>query len=475
MSFSDEALKAKLSTLNETQDSIVSVSQWIMFHKRHADRIANYWLTRLRDSPPAKRLNFIYLVNDIVQNARARKRAEFPDAFSPLMAEAIQTAYRSSPAEIQQKIRRVVEVWRTRNVFEIPILEAIEARVDEVDKTKGTSGGTKKTLMGKSLFNSSSSSGLPKELETLAPLQTAVTKQTLSARPTIDAAQTDYTKLTDPSAVLPSPPVHAARLSSLIKALAAAESSVSASIKARKALVADLERLLDVNRSALAKDEETFLELESRKNSTEAKKREVEDGIIRGLSAAEQTPGAADQPESTTTTILSPDLNEPSSDNGGGAAFLSERPEIEALTPEREPIDDYGSFFQSPPPPPQQQDVGYNPSASPPRASNPAIAAALAGFSGVDYAPGGYSATTPDLGAGSLGRGRSHSGGHHGTNGSSAKRRKTSHGEDEMVPDLGEMGMEGFGQTDAEAVNDETLRNLDRDVSELIRQEGGGQ
>ncbi|KAK5239993.1 hypothetical protein LTR40_014117, partial [Exophiala xenobiotica] len=179
MSFSDEALKAKLSTLNETQDSIVSVSQWIMFHKRHADRIANYWLTRLRDSPPAKRLNFIYLVNDIVQNARARKRAEFPDAFAPLMAEAIQTAYRSSPPETQSKIRRVVEVWRTRNVFETPILEAIESRIDEVDKTKGSSG--KKTLMGQSLFNSSSSTGMPKELETLGPLQIAVTKEIISA------------------------------------------------------------------------------------------------------------------------------------------------------------------------------------------------------------------------------------------------------------------------------------------------------
>ena len=33
MAFSDDALRAKLSTLNETQDSIVSVSQWITFHK----------------------------------------------------------------------------------------------------------------------------------------------------------------------------------------------------------------------------------------------------------------------------------------------------------------------------------------------------------------------------------------------------------------------------------------------------------
>lgn len=33
MAFSDDALRAKLATLNETQDSIVSVSQWITFHK----------------------------------------------------------------------------------------------------------------------------------------------------------------------------------------------------------------------------------------------------------------------------------------------------------------------------------------------------------------------------------------------------------------------------------------------------------
>jgi regulator of Ty1 transposition protein 103 len=44
MSFSDEALKAKLSTLNETQDSIVTVSQWIMFHRyeRFASDIVSF-------------------------------------------------------------------------------------------------------------------------------------------------------------------------------------------------------------------------------------------------------------------------------------------------------------------------------------------------------------------------------------------------------------------------------------------------
>jgi regulator of Ty1 transposition protein 103 len=33
MAYSDDAVQAKLSALNETQDAIVGVAQWIMFHK----------------------------------------------------------------------------------------------------------------------------------------------------------------------------------------------------------------------------------------------------------------------------------------------------------------------------------------------------------------------------------------------------------------------------------------------------------
>ncbi|KAL2431066.1 hypothetical protein ABEF95_003573 [Exophiala dermatitidis] len=479
MSFSESGLSAKLSTLNETQDSIVSVSQWIMFHKRHADRIASYWLTRLRDSPPAKRLNFIYLVNDIVQNARARKRTEFPDAFSPLMAEAIQTAYRSSPADVQGKIRRVVEVWRTRNVFEAPILEAIEARIDEIDKSKGSGG--KKTLMGNSLFSSSASTGMPKELETLAPLQIAVTKETISARPAIDAAQAEYTKLNDPAAVLPSPPVHAARLSGLIKSLAAAESSVSASIKARKALIADLERILEINKAALAKDEQTYLDLQSRKMSTEAKKREVEDGIIRGLSAVDSSAEAPSAPGG----VHSPGLDN-NGTGGGAAGFAPERPEIEELTPEPEfPDTDFGSgnggpFDHSDQAAPQQTTSD--------RPSNPAVAEALAGFSGGSDE---YSPLASNLGGGlpyeypssTASRVRAVSGtGGPGLNGLGSKKRKLSHGGDaDLVPDLGEMGMEGFGETQKDtstqagttAPRQDLFKSLDEDVDELLRQEGG--
>jgi len=33
MSYTEDAVKAKLSSLNDQQESIVSVAQWIMFHR----------------------------------------------------------------------------------------------------------------------------------------------------------------------------------------------------------------------------------------------------------------------------------------------------------------------------------------------------------------------------------------------------------------------------------------------------------
>lgn len=47
-----------------------------------------------------------------------------------IIAEATAIAYKGASNDIQQKLRRVVEVWRQRNIFELPIQEAVEARVD---------------------------------------------------------------------------------------------------------------------------------------------------------------------------------------------------------------------------------------------------------------------------------------------------------------------------------------------------------
>ncbi len=47
-----------------------------------------------------------------------------------IIAEATATAYVGATGEVQNKVRRVVEVWRQRQIFELPIQEAVEARLN---------------------------------------------------------------------------------------------------------------------------------------------------------------------------------------------------------------------------------------------------------------------------------------------------------------------------------------------------------
>lgn len=320
MSYTDEIVQAKLAALNETQDSIVTVAQWIMFHRRQADRTAGIWLTRLQESPSAsKRLNLIYLANEVVQQSRARSKPDFMIAFEPLIAEATAVAYKGASQDIQGKIRRVVEVWRQRGIFDVRIQEATEKRLEEIDKTKGGGklggGGAR---LGGSLFGGGS--GVAPELDPINKTQTAVSKAETTSKPLVASANNDYAKMTDPSTPVPSAPVRAAKLGGLVKTLMAAQNAVDASIRARRELLAGLERLLESNRAKMAEDEITSKELRSKIDSMEATIRDVEDSIMRGAEAP------------------------PSDGNSNGGDYGRpdpERPETEGFTP---PPPDVESF-----------------------------------------------------------------------------------------------------------------------------------
>ena len=88
------------------------------------------------------------------------------------------------------------------------------------------------------------------------------------------------------------------------------------SIKARQSLISGLEKMLETNRAALVGEQTQHAELATRKSAIENRKREVEDGIMRGLSAAE-TAALSVTPIPGSTT---PELEPP-------------RPNVEELTP----------------------------------------------------------------------------------------------------------------------------------------------
>ncbi|KAK5656153.1 hypothetical protein OQA88_4913 [Cercophora sp. LCS_1] len=313
MAYTDDAVLSKLSALNETHDSIATTAQWIMFHRRHAAQTVHLWLTKLKDLPSPKRLNMIYLANEVTQQSKARHKDDFLQAFSPFIADATATAYKGASTDIQSKLRRVVDVWRERAIFDPATQAGMEARLDELDKTRSTSkvGG-----FGGPIFAaaSASASAIPPELAPAVPLQQSISKSGTQFKTAITAANTEFDKVMDPQSSSPAPAVHAARLTGLLKSLATAQSAVEERIKARGELVTALEKMLATNREALQSERSQLEELASRHKLAETKKKEVELAIITGLPSSTDDQSPVDRP-----------LNSPVAE--------PPRPKVEALTP----------------------------------------------------------------------------------------------------------------------------------------------
>lgn len=287
----------------------------------------------------------------------------------------------------------------------------------ELDKSRSNN---KKS--GGSLFSSNTDS-FPRELDLLAAPQQTVSKLVLSTKTSLNAANQDYDKLTDPSAPLPSAPVHAARLNGLLKTLANAEGAVAESIKARKTLIEGLEKMLDMNRIALATEETQLETLTARRNEIDAKKKDVEDSIMRGFASSSNpgTPAGVGGSPAVSQASVTP-------------APEPDRPEVEALTP---PSYDQPSNDISVPELDLHASNGAHTfivpvqSASIPQPQAPSDWDALTGFS----AARAQGLSRPSAG--------------------SAKKRKLS--SDHEFLDFGEDAMDG----------------LDADVAEMLRQDAG--
>lgn len=283
MAYDREIVLSKLSSLVDTQESIVTTSQWIMFHRRQAKQTADLWLQRLRDTPLHKRLTLIYLVNEVVQQSKARGKKEFVDAFEGIIVESLEVSYQGASAEVQQKLKRVVDVWRHRSTFGRATVQALEEKIKALDAERaGKSGGVGGKLGG-SLFGGGGS--VPAELDGVAKSQAAASKAEAGLKGRVDKAGEEFARMIDPSTPIPTAPMHAAQLNKLMKNLAEAQGAVEASINARRELLAGLERLVESNKAKLAADEVTVRETADKWESINVKRKEVEDAIMHGTTS----------------------------------------------------------------------------------------------------------------------------------------------------------------------------------------------
>jgi hypothetical protein len=197
-----------------------------------------------------------------------------------------------------------MEVWTQRTVFDVGVMNDIEKRfsgmstrpqqsshgglhIAEADKARG--GGVKKTLGG-SLFGSGTGAAVPPLLQPLVTLQTNVSKVEMNTSTLIDTANSAYNEVATPDFVPPSNPVYAHKLAVILKNLTAASNSVNESLSAQRALLAALEKLVEESKQKIKSTEAKKADLESKRSTTQRKKDEVEDMIMRGLSADNLSP-----------------------------------------------------------------------------------------------------------------------------------------------------------------------------------------
>jgi len=148
----------------------------------------------------------------------------------------------------------------------------------------------------------------PPEYQALITTQSSLIKLETLSKPAAASAHSEWEKFSDPSVDAGSLAKQAGTLGALLKTLANAEGAVAETLKARKALIDGLQKILSKNNEEYAIEENQLRELNGQKVEVEAKKRDVEDRIMAGLA--------------------------PIANNGGGTPEHDPpRPDAEPLTP----------------------------------------------------------------------------------------------------------------------------------------------
>ena len=77
--FTEGTFQRKLRDLNASAQCIQQLSLWLIHHRKHCSAIVKTWYREFGKVPSASRkLAFLYLANDVVQNSKKK----YPDLFA---------------------------------------------------------------------------------------------------------------------------------------------------------------------------------------------------------------------------------------------------------------------------------------------------------------------------------------------------------------------------------------------------------
>lgn len=114
--FSEHVLAEKLSKLNNSQQSIETLSHWCIYHRKKARNVVEIWDKQFNSSNKDHKVCLLYLANDILQNSK-RKGGEFVNEFWKVLPACLRHLYEHGEESGKKVVTRLVDIWDERKVF----------------------------------------------------------------------------------------------------------------------------------------------------------------------------------------------------------------------------------------------------------------------------------------------------------------------------------------------------------------------
>ncbi|XP_037391261.1 zinc transporter 8 isoform X3 [Pygocentrus nattereri] len=133
--FSESALEKKLAELSNSQQSVQTLSLWLIHHRKHSKTIVKVWYNELKKAQVSRKLTFLYLANDVIQNSK-RKGPEFTQDFAPVIIDAFKHVSSDGEEGCKKQLDRVLSIWRERAVYENDLLDKLSEVLHGEKKAK---------------------------------------------------------------------------------------------------------------------------------------------------------------------------------------------------------------------------------------------------------------------------------------------------------------------------------------------------
>ncbi|KAF2358447.1 Cell-cycle alteration and expression-elevated protein in tumor [Trinorchestia longiramus] len=191
-----------------SQQSIQTLSLWLIHHKKHAHTVVNVWMRELMKAPDARKLTFMYLANDVIQNSK-KKGPEYNKEFIKRLPKVFEhLGAVSLDAKSKQGLERLLTVWEERGVFNSSAIHSFRKSYEGL-KSISTKAPKTNTHTAKRRRRSSSVGGASDE-DLESGLDSEEGEEPVPAVPAAPAAATTTAAV---AAAAPPSPVAAASLS----------------------------------------------------------------------------------------------------------------------------------------------------------------------------------------------------------------------------------------------------------------------